>query len=633
MCGIVGILNVNSSTPINTSLLKQMNDAVQHRGPDAHGYHIDDDIGLGHRRLSIIDLEGGKQPLYNEDENVVVVFNGEIYNYQEIKVVLEDKGHKFKTNSDTEVIVHSWEEWGEDCVNKFRGMFSFSVWDRVNKILFAARDRLGIKPFHYTLTNDGRFLFASELKSILIDNNISKGMCVTAVEDYFSYGFIPDPKTIFNDIYKLPPGHSLLIRPGDTSVVTKQYWDIEFINDLDLNEEQIKKQLYDELIEAVNIRLISEVPIGAFLSGGVDSSVVVALMSELLEDAVKTCSISFENNDYDESVYSAEVAKLFKADHGSYQVASGEFNLIDRLALIYDEPFADSSAIPTYKLCEITRQKVTVSLSGDGGDENFAGYNGFNLLWKLDKIRSLIPQKIRHYIFGSLSKIYPNISNAPKLFRLKTVFSNLAGDLSDSVARKVMISTENDRKELFTDEFSEKLNGYDSKSIFREYASKARIDHPLSLIQYLIIKIYLPGDILTKVDRASMAHSLEVRVPLLDHKLMEWVGRINPELKMKNNIGKYILKKTFESIIPNNILYRKKKGFELPFRHWINSELNQEIRNRLFHSSYLPENIFNKDAIRKILNKSENGNDEHDFLLWALLMFEAFYRLHEIKLE
>lgn len=626
MCGIVGILNLSHQQNVDQEILHKMNHSQTHRGPDEFGIHLEPNVGLGHRRLSIIDLSSGKQPLYNEDNTVVVVYNGEIYNFQETAKELIKLGHTFKTRCDTEVIVHAWEEWGKNCVSKFRGMFAFAVWDKNKQVLFLGRDRLGIKPLYYTILPNGQFVFASEMKALLHQPSLAKTIDPISVENYFAYGYVPDPESIFKSVKKLAPGHILTISPNQEIPHVEQYWDVEFAEDHSLNEKELSEELISRLREAVDIRLISEVPLGAFLSGGVDSSAVVALMAEINPDPVNTCSISFGESEFDESEYAQMVAEKYETNHHSLKVKSDSFDLVDTLAEIYDEPFADSSAIPTYKVCELARQKVTVALSGDGGDENLAGYRRYKWHVMEERMRSLIPSALRTPVFGLLGSAYPKLDWAPKIFRAKTTFQSLARNSLLGYFHNVSVVGDSVREKIFSQDFKSSLQGYAAVDLLHNYANKSGIDHPLSLVQYLDLKTYLAGDILTKVDRASMAHSLEVRVPILDHHLVEWMATIPPGYKLQNGQGKYIFKKALESRIPNDILYRRKMGFAVPLSDWFRGPLKSRVQEALCGESMLDSGIFNADGVRKIVDDHISSRFDHSAIVWSLLMYEAFQR-------
>ncbi|HNS58919.1 MAG TPA: amidotransferase 1, exosortase A system-associated, partial [Nitrosomonas europaea] len=508
MCGITGVFDTRSTSEIDRNLLHRMNETLTHRGPDEGEVYVESGLGLGHRRLSIMDVSSGQQPLFNEDGSVVVVFNGEIYNFQKLVGELTALGHRFRTHCDTEVIVHAWEEWGERCVERFSGMFAFGVWDRNRQTLFMARDRLGIKPFYYTLLDNGLFLFASELKALLVHPDFDKTFDHRAIEDYFAYGYIPEPKTIFKNAFKLNPGHLLSLQRGQQTVQSREYWDIPFTPHGSLSEEEAAEELILRLRNAVDSHLMSEVPLGAFLSGGVDSSAVVAMMGGLMKEPVNTCSIAFADPAFDESDYARLVAERYQTRHFTEQVQQDDFDLIDRLAALYDEPFADSSAIPTYRVCELARKRVTVALSGDGGDENFAGYRRYRWHMIEERLRSKLPLGLRKPLFGLLGSVYPKADWAPKFLRAKTTFESLARDSVEGYFHSVSILDNKLRMQLFTRDFYRDLQGYRAVEVLRDYADKSPTKDALSLIQYLDMKTYLVGDILTKVDRASMAHSL-----------------------------------------------------------------------------------------------------------------------------
>jgi len=423
MCGIAGILDTRGQRDIDRDLLGRMNQSQFHRGPDEGGQHFEPGLGLAHRRLSIIDLSSGQQPMYNDDKSVCVVFNGEIYNFPTLRKELEAKGYVFKSHCDTEVIVHGWSAWGEACVDKFRGMFAFAVWDGKQRSLFLARDRMGIKPLFYSLLADGQFIFGSELKVLKCHPELPTKMNPQAVEDYFSLGYIPEPKTIYQGVYKLDPGHTLTVKQGQSELRSNEYWDIPFTPVSYSSEQELEEELIHRLREAVDIRMVAEVPLGAFLSGGVDSSAVLAMMAGLQKEPVNTCSIGFDVKGFDESTYAQEVAEQFNTHHHVNIVDPNDFDLIDELAGLYDEPFADSSALPTYRVCQLAKQRVTVALSGDGGDEHFAGYRRYRWHMNEEKLRGLVPDSIRQPLFDLAGKLYPKLGWAPEYFVPKPPFS------------------------------------------------------------------------------------------------------------------------------------------------------------------------------------------------------------------
>lgn len=623
MCGIVGIFDTQGSREIDRGLLGRMNGVQLHRGPDEGGEHHEPGVALGHRRLSIIDLSAGQQPLFNEDGSVVVVFNGEIYNFPDLAKELAARGHQFHTHSDTEVIVHAWEEWGADCVQRFNGMFAFAIWDRNRQQLFMARDRLGKKPLYYTVLDDGRLLFASELKSLLQDPDLPRRMDSRAIEEYLALGYVPDPRSILEGVRKLAPGCSLLWQRGEKDAQPRTFWDISFAATNGRSEAEIAEEVADRLREATRIRLMSEVPLGAFLSGGVDSSAVVAMMAGLSNDPVKTCSISFGVKEYDESEYARQVAEQFKTDHFVRQVDTDDFGLLDRLAEVYDEPFADSSAIPTYRVCQLARTRVTVALSGDGGDEAFAGYRRYKWFMTEQKVRNRIPDALRRPVFGSLGRWYPKLDRAPKIFRAKATLEAIARDAVDGYFHGVSVTPDRVRLPLYSNDFLRELDGYRAVEVFRGHAQRSPTRDPLSMVQYIDFKTYLPGDILVKVDRASMAHSLEVRAPILDYTYIDWISGLPPQLKLKGAEGKYIFKKSLEPMLPNDILYRSKMGFAVPLAAWLRGPLRERVRERLLGARADQGGVFEPAAIQRIVEEHEAGTRDHSAVLWALLMFDA----------
>ena len=624
MCGLTGIFLTNSRDDIDRSLLGRMNETQFHRGPDEGGVHTEPGIGLAHRRLSIIDLSSGQQPLFNEDESVVVVYNGEIYNFAELAEELSALGHTFKTHCDTEVIVHAWEEWGSDCVTRFRGMFAFVLWDRNRESLFLARDRLGIKPLYYSLLSGGELIFASELKALKQHPALDRAFDEHALEEYFALGYIPEPRSIYRNTHKLRPGHTMLLKRGESSLEQRAYWDVPFeLSNESFGLEQASEQLVARLRDAVNIRLIAEVPLGAFLSGGVDSSSVVAMMAELSDDPVNTCSIAFGEAEFNEADYAAAVASKFHCNHKTGSVDPDDHSLLDQLAGLYDEPFADSSAMPTYRVCELAKQQVTVVLSGDGGDENLAGYRRYGE--HLDDLerKARLPSAIRR-LLGAVGSTYPDTPFLPRVLQRRQGLISMAQDPVESFFEINAVMKRDLRRSLYSAEFRRQLQTYDAVEVFRSHATQAPTDDPLSLAQYLDIKTYLPGDILTKVDRASMAHSLEVRVPLLDHHLVEWISSLPTGLKRHGNEGKYLLKKAMEPLLPNDILYRPKKGFAVPLAAWFRGSLRNRLQTALSSDALQDTGVFDQNRLQRLFDQHDRGQRDWSTPLWSVLMFEAF---------
>lgn len=626
MCGIAGIFDGSGRRAVDRNLIERMNSSLRHRGPDADGLHLEPGLALAHRRLSIIDISTGQQPLYNEDGSVAVVFNGEIYNFQELVKELAACGHTFRTRSDTEVIVHGWEQWGASCVQRFRGMFAFALWDRNRETLFLARDRLGVKPLYYAQLHDGHWIFGSELKSLLVHPGLSRVIDPLAVEDYFAYGYVPEPRTIFKGVWKLPPAHTLSVKRGQPAPAPVEYWDVPFKVTGSPTEQEAEEELIGRLRESVKLRLISEVPLGAFLSGGVDSSAVVAMMAGLSAEPVVTCSISFGDPAFNESAYARTVAERYLTRHHVEQVDPDDFTLVDRLATLYDEPYADSSAIPTYRVCQLARKTVTVALSGDGGDESFGGYRRYRWHVNEERVRSLLPHALRRPIFGLAGWLYPKADWAPRVFRAKSTLEALSRNSVEAYFHSVSMLHDGMRRKLFSQRFRSELQGYGAVEVLKRHAARAPSDHPLSLVQYLDLKTYLVGDINTKVDRASMAHSLEVREPLMDHPLVEWLSSLPPDFKLKNGEGKILLKKALGPYLPPEILYRPKMGFAVPLAKWFRGPLREQVRRAVLGSVLADTGWFDETYLRRLVDDHQAGARDYSTPLWTLLMFESFLR-------
>ena len=625
MCGIAGIYQLNSQATPDRHILTRMNDSQWHRGPDAGDYYFQPTIGLAHRRLSIIDIAGSPQPMHSANQQASIVFNGEIYNFVELREELLDKGYRFNTHGDTETILNAWLEWGEDCVHHLRGMFAFAIWDKERQCLFLARDRLGIKPLFYSLLDNGQFIFGSELKVLRQHPDFAKALRDTTIEDYFSFGYVPEPYTIYQHSYKLAPGHSLLLQHGQAQLSEpKQYWDLPTQWQQPLNSQQLSEQLITRFREAVDIRLVAEVPLGAFLSGGVDSSAVVAMMATLQKEPVNTCSIGFDSKAFNETEFARQVAERYQTNHHEDIVSQNDFDLLDKLADLYDEPYADSSAIPTYRVCQMARRQVTVALSGDGADELFAGYRRYKLHLHEDRFRHWLPLALRKPLFGLLGKIYPKLDWAPRFLRAKTTFQSLALDTVAGYHNSIAILRQDQRDRLFSAQFKKRLNGYSSLQVFRRYGDNVKHLDPMKIAQYLDMKTYLVGDILTKVDRASMAHSLEVRVPFLDHKFVEWAFTADSAANLHNGIGKYALKNALEPHLPNAVLYRKKMGFAVPLCEWFRGPLQQKLQDKLLSDVMVNSGYFNVAELKQLIDDHKRALKDNSAVLWTLLMFAAF---------
>lgn len=625
MCGIAGIYQLTEQSTPEHSILSRMNDSQWHRGPDAGDYFYQPTIGLAHRRLSIIDIAGSPQPMQSSNAQACIVFNGEIYNFAELRAELSALGHQFNTHGDTETILNAWLEWGPACVQHLRGMFAFAIWDKTQQCLFLARDRLGIKPLFYSLLDNGDFIFGSELKVLRHHPDFKHNLRHSAIEDYFTFGYVPEPHTIYQHSYKLSPGHTLLLKHGSARLPEpEQYWDLPTQWDTALSSDALQQQLIDRLREAVKIRLVAEVPLGAFLSGGVDSSAVVAMMAGLQSEPVNTCSIGFDNPKYNETEFARQVAARYNTAHQENIVSENDFDLLDKLADLYDEPYADSSAIPTYRVCEMARRSVTVALSGDGADELFAGYRRYKLHMHEQRLRNMLPLALRKPLFGVLGKLYPKLDWAPRFLRAKTTFQSLALDTVAGYHNSIAILRDDQRSALFSDEFKRKLKGYNSIEVFRRHAAKAAKLDPLKITQYLDMKTYLVGDILTKVDRASMAHSLEVRVPFLDHKFVEWAFTAESEANLQHGVGKLGLKKALEPHLPHDVLYRQKMGFAVPLTQWFRGPLKQQLTDKVLSDTMLNSGYFNAAELKRLVSDHCSGRKDNSAALWSLLMFAAF---------
>ena len=622
MCGIAGFIDLWDSQTNNNSaergpLLRRMCDVIKHRGPDDEGFMVQPGVALGMRRLSIIDLAGGAQPMSGEDSSVTIVFNGEIYNFRELKQALQG-GHFFKTNSDTETIVHAYEEFGHSCLLRLRGMFCFAIWNDKAKELFVARDRIGKKPLYYTLTPRGTFVFGSELKSLLEHPDVQREIDPEALDAYFTLGYVPDPLSIFRRIHKLPPGHYLTFSAGE--VVVKQYWDLKFEKVNLRREEEYLEQLRELLAEAVRVRLISDVPLGAFLSGGVDSSSVVALMAPHMSGPLKTFSIGFHEDSYNELKYARLTAKKFGTDHHEFFVTPDICEVVDELVWHFDEPFADSSAIPTYMVSKLAREHVTVALSGDGGDELFAGYDHY-VVQRNRRAFALLPRAVRAGLMRPLSYHLPHGVWG------RNYIHNISLDPIGRYLDSLSFFTQLNKDSLYTSDFRRELENHGQVvSRFEAFAARSKTNDSLEQLLYIDSKTYLPGDILTKVDRMSMAASLEVRVPLLDHKLIEFVTQIPSSMKLAGANTKYLFKKAVKDLIPVEILTRPKQGFGVPIQEWINQQLRERIRAILTESRTRQRGYVEPRYLDTLLDEHQRGRRDHSQQLWALLMLELWHR-------
>jgi len=624
MCGICGIICWDNKKEISLPLLKKMANTLSHRGPDDDGFYIENidgfKVGIGHRRLSIIDLVTGKQPIFNEDKSILTILNGEIYNFPSLREELIKNGHIFQTKSDTEVIVHLYEEMGIDFLKKLSGMFSIAIFDKKNKRLLLARDRVGKKPLYYC-QQDGWFAFGSEIKAIKILPFSPDKIDPFSIDDYLSYGFIPSPKTIYKDVYQIPPGHIGIWE--NQNFILKRYWEIDYSNLYIEDEEEAIKGLEHKLKEAVQKRLISDVPLGAFLSGGIDSSLIVALMSKLSKEKVKTFSIGFEEKRFDETIYARKVANLLNLDHKEFIVTYNIKDLLPTLIEHFDEPFADSSAIPTYYLSKMTKDEVTVALSGDAGDEIFGGYRRY-LGRRLSNIfNKIMPLK------GFIEKIILSLPESDtytgKSFIKKLKRGTESAKMYDDYPflSWLLLFNPEEKKRIFAPDFLNLINGYDSLDLMRSlYNNFPKNKDTISYMMWADLHTYLPDDILVKVDRMSMAHGLEVRCPFLDHEIIEFMAHIPLKMKIKGLTTKYLLKKVAIKYLPPDIVKRAKHGFVVPLAKWFKRELQDIIKELLIDS---PPPFLSKKYIKELIILHQKGKKDLSFQIWALLILSLWF--------
>lgn len=614
MCGIVGFINRQFSRDSAEQLIDSMCQVIRHRGPDDQGTWVGDGVALGMRRLSIIDLAGGHQPIFNEDQYILVVFNGELYNYRDLQQDLQAQGHHFSTHSDTEVIVHAYEEYGDECVNHLRGMFVFALWDRRRQRLLAARDRFGKKPFNYYWDGQ-RLIFGSEIKSIL-QASIPREVNHVALDEYLIYGYVPSPNTLFKGVMKLPPAHILVYEEGQ--IRTQRYWDLPFTPTCQDDEAIALERIRELVKDAVQVRLMSEVPLGAFLSGGIDSSVVVGLMSQMMSQPVKTFSIGFEEDDYSELPYARRIAKHFGTDHHEFVVKPDLISVLPHLVWAYDEPFADSSMLPTYYVSKLAREHVTVVLTGDGGDEIFAGYRHY----KRELAISHIPGFMRSILsYGSLFILDG--------MRGKKRLRNLHNDFAIRYVQGSMLFPVGARSSMFSDEYFAHVrnhNPYERHT--NEFKAISSLD-VVTQMQYVDARTYLTDDILVKVDKASMFNSLETRAPLLDQHLVSYVSSLPSSLRMYKSTLKYLLKKAAADLLPPEILARGKQGFATPIKYWFRGDLANYAHEVLNSVRAQQRGIFNPEFTRNLLKEHMNSRlVNHSEAIWALLCLELWFQVY-----
>ncbi len=620
MCGIAGLFHPATPKPVDPARLRAMIGAQAHRGPDGQGIWTAPGVGFAHARLSIIDVAGSPQPMV--DGEVAVCFNGEIYNYRELREELRAKGAVFHTDGDTEVLVHGWRHWGPSMLHRLVGMFAFAVHDAKAGALFLARDRLGVKPLHWAELPDGAVAFASEMKGVLAHPLFRRRPDIRAIEDYLAFGYVPDDASIVAGIHKLPAGHFLLIERGRAIPAPRQWWDVDFSNRESGSAAQLGEGLLARMREGVVSRMVADVPLGAFLSGGVDSSGVVALMAEASPRAVRTCTIGFDEAGLDERSHARIIAQRFATDHAERVVQPDDFALIDTLVAQFDEPFADASALATYRLCEMARQHVTVALAGDGADEILMGYRRHVFHAGEERVRGLFPAELRRSVFGTLGRLYPKADWAPRPLRAKTTLQALGMDGAEAYARAVGVTGPEARARLFSAEAKAALGGHRAEDRYIAAMRDAPARDAMDRVQYADMKIWLPGDILTKTDRMSMAVGLEAREPLLEHRLVEYAARLPVSMRLRGGQGKWLMKKVLEPYLPRDILYRPKMGFVTPISAWFRGALADEAA-RLEKSGLLRETgWFDLTEIGRLAADHRSGRAEHGRTLWQMLMLE-----------
>jgi asparagine synthase (glutamine-hydrolysing) len=627
MCGIAGAIS-STGESLNHIVLGATS-AQQHRGPDDEGLWSDGVCALGHRRLSIIDLsEAGRQPMSNENGDIWITFNGEIYNFESLRSELESLGHRFRTRTDTEVIIRAYEAWGEDAVKRLRGMFAFAIWDQRCQRLMIARDRAGKKPLFYTRVGNS-FFFASEIQGLLAIDSVPRAINFAAIDSYLSWGYVPAPQTAFEGIYKLMPAHYLTVNIAAETLKEniECYWSLDYEQKLDVSEREAAEALREKLTESVRLRMISDVPLGAFLSGGIDSSIVVGLMANLSSTPVKTFSIGFEEADYNELDHARRVSQLWGTDHHEFIVKPDALSILPKLVRHFGEPFADSSAIPTFYISEMTRRSVTVALTGDGGDESFAGYERYFANRVADRL-----QKIPGFGLAAraaLSVLPASKDHKNQWQRFRRFFSAAASPRAHRYGAWVSGSTghfsEHEKSQIYSGDFRSLLNRERPvrwmESLFDNANNLDAVDASMSVD----VRSYLPYDLLTKVDITSMAVSLEARSPLLDHEVMELAARLPVSYKLKGRASKYLLKTAFADMLPQENIERGKMGFGVPVGKWFRGPLRQLLRERVLSGDSLLSDCFDASALNRLVDEHLDGRVDHGFQLWNLLMLELWH--------
>ncbi len=621
MCGIAGLFFPATPKPVDPARIRAMIDPLAHRGPDGEGVWTAPGVGFGHRRLSIIDVAGSPQPMASADGAITVTYNGEIYNFAELRAELEAGGARFRTAGDTEILIEGWRAWGVDMLPRLNGMFAFALHDARQQSLFLARDRLGVKPLHLAELSDGALAFASELKGLLAHPLLRRVPDLSAVEDYLAWGYVPDDACLVAGVSKLPAGHFLLVERGKPVPKPTRWWDVDFSRRATGSAADLEAELLHHLRQAVRSRMVADVPLGAFLSGGVDSSAVVALMAEASRGAVRTCTIGFDEAGHDERAPAALVAQRFATEHRTRVVAADDFDLIQTLAQAFDEPFADASALATYRVCELARESVTVALSGDGADEALAGYRRHRFHAAEARARALLPPVLRRAA-GRVGQMYPKADWAPRPLRAKTTLLALAADGNEAYARAVGVTSPELRARLFSPDAHAKLGGYRAEDRWVATMRAAPARDPLDRAQYVDLKRWLPGDILVKADRTSMAVSLEAREPLLDHRLVEFAATLPPSLRLRGGEGKWLMKQALRPYLPRDILRRPKQGFVTPVSAWFRGALAGEAAGLARSRMLADTGWFDLPQLARLAEEHRAGRAEHGRTLWQFVMLE-----------
>lgn len=623
MCGIAGIIAAERDRPVDARLVQGMCDALVHRGPDGAGVWHAPGIALGHRRLAIIDLAGSPQPMVSGDGRYVITFNGEIYNYRALRAELQAEGFAFRTTGDTEVILAAYARWGTACLDRLDGMFAFALYDIARGEVLLARDRLGVKPLYYAMLADGSLAFASELKGLMAHPLLPRRVSREAVDAFLAWGYVPDTHAILEGVHKLPAGHFWHFAPGGERGRPQRWWDVDFTRRAAASEAELSEELLRLMREGVQSRMVADVPLGAFLSGGVDSSSVVALMSEASNGApVQTCSIGFDVAGVDETGYARRIAEQFGTDHHERIVGRNDFPAIDALAAMFDEPFADPSALPTWRVCQLARERVTVALSGDGADEAFGGYRRQVFHHHEERLRGLLPQGLRTPVFGGLGRLYPKADWAPRPLRAKATLLALATSGEEGYARALSAMTHEARHALYAPGFAKALGGFRAEDEVVALMRSAPARSGLDRAQYADLKFWLPGDILTKVDRTSMAVSLEAREPLLDHRLIAFAASLPEAMRVRGQTGKVLFKRTMEGRLPRDILYRPKQGFVTPIAEWLRGPLAGQARAIATSSVLAETGFFAAPALAELAEAHIAGRRDNARALWQLMMLE-----------